>query len=304
MAWLKRHLVLAIGIVIAVGAIGFGVWYLLGSMSKNGEVEGQLAQQTNDLNALYLKQPFPSRTNVEAAKHEIDKVRTAIGEARKSFTPVPFEDVKDIAFQKVLDNTIDALHKKADKASVQVPSTTYAFSFEAQKKALKLAPASFPGIAIQLAEVKTICDILFEAKINRLVSIKRARLSADDPSAGTDYVDFPMATNDMTAALISPYQAEFNCFSSELAAAIEGLYKSPHGLLVKALLIEPSDKAPTPPPLPTPIVATNFLPRGTNRFQRPTPIASTLTNVLNERLLKVLVRVDVVKPPAGGKEGK
>src|SRR5204863_722067 len=124
-----------------------------------------------------------------------------------------------------------------------------AFSFEAQKKALKLAPASFPGIAIQLAEVKTICDVLFDAKINRLVSIKRARLSADDPQGGTDYVDFPMATNDMTAALISPYQAEFNCFSSELAAAVEGIYKSPHGLLIKALMVEPTAQgAPAPPP--------------------------------------------------------
>src|SRR5439155_26728249 len=141
------YFLLAIGIVIAVGAIGFGIWYLLGSMSKNSEVEAQLAQQTNDLNKLYLKEPFPSRTNVETAKHEMAKVRTAIAQARQSFTPVPFENVKDIAFQKVLDNTIDALHKKAEKASVEIPSKTYSFSFEAQKKALKLAPTSFPGIA-------------------------------------------------------------------------------------------------------------------------------------------------------------
>src|SRR5258706_592265 len=180
MGWLKRHFLLAIGGLIAVGAIGLGTWYLLGSISKNQEVEGQLDAQKRALEDLYKKEPFPNRTNVDAAKHEITKVRAAIAQARQSFTPVPFENVKDMAFKSLLDNTIDSMHKKAEKSSVEIPTKSYAFSFEAQKKALKFTPTSFPGIAVQLAEVKTICDTLFEAKINRLISIRRARLSADD----------------------------------------------------------------------------------------------------------------------------
>src|SRR6185436_3673003 len=107
MAWLKRHLLLAIGGVIALVAIGLGTWYLLGSMSKNQEVEEQLKSQKEALEGLYKKETFPHRTNIDAAKREIAKVRAAITQARQSFTPAPFENVKDIAFQKVLDNTLD-----------------------------------------------------------------------------------------------------------------------------------------------------------------------------------------------------
>jgi hypothetical protein len=145
------------------------------------------------------------------------------------------------------------------------------------------------------------------------MGVRRARLSTDDPQGSADYVDFPIATNDMTGAVLSPYQTEFHCFSSELAAALEGLYKSPHGLLVKALLVEPGPvearpnvPAP-PPPVPVPSPQPGAQPTNTIRRALPKPVVptSTLTNLLNERLLKVILRIDVVKPPPPtGKEGK
>jgi hypothetical protein len=302
MGWLQRNLFLAIGGLVALLLIGAGTWYLLGSIGKNQEIEQQLEAKKSELNDLYNRDPFPHRTNIDAAKRETAKVRSAITQARQSFTPLPFKDVKDMAFKTLLDNTIDELHKKAEKSSVVLPDKTYAFSFEAQKKALKFSATSFPGIAIQLAEVKTICDILFDAKINRLASLRRARLSLDDPQGPTDYVDFPIVTNDTTGAVLSPYQAEFHCFSSELAAALEGLYKSPHGLLVKALMVEPGPAPVLPPQPPQPAlppVPVNV----TNRIRgavRPAPVAAPgLTNLLNERVLKVVMRIEVVKPPAG-----
>jgi hypothetical protein len=306
MAWFKRHIFLAIGGLVALLLIGAGTWYLMGSIAKNKEIEEQLESQKSALTALYGKPVFPHRTNIDAAKRETAKVRTAITQARQSFKPLPFKDVKDMAFKTVLDNTLDELHKKAEKSGVALPDKTYAFSFEAQKKALKFSPGSFPGIAIQLAEAKTICDVLFDAKINRLASLRRARLSTDDPQGSQDYVEFPIVTNDMTGAVLSPYQAEFHCFSSELAAALEGLYKSPHGLLVKALHVEPGP-APVAPPQPPPQPVVVPPPPGSGprtnapgtRFAKPLPVVPGLTNVLNERVLKVVMRVEVVKPPTG-----
>jgi hypothetical protein len=316
MPWLKRHLLLAIGGLIALLLLAVGTWYLLGNISRNTTAAAELEEQKHRLDQLFAKDPFPHRTNIDAAKREIGRVRAMIQEARQSFTPVSYENVNGQAFKTLLDNTLDELHKKADKASVALPGKTYEFSFMAQKKGLKFSPGSFPKINIQLAEVKTICNLLFDAKINRLVNVKRVRASADDPPGSPDYLENRTdLTNDVTGAILSPYQVEFNCFSSELAAALEGFYKSPHGLLVKALIVEglpqPQGAAAAPPPLVAavpPVPPPGNLPPGQRRLPGVQPRAGGvplnkegLETVLNEKLLKVILLITVVKPGAAAK---
>jgi hypothetical protein len=319
MSWLKRHFLLAIGALIALLLLAVGTWYLLGNISRNTAAAAELDEQKHRLDQLFAKDPFPHRTNIDAAKREIGRVRTIIQEARQSFTPVAYENVNGQAFKTLLDNTLDELHKKADKASVALPGKTYEFSFMAQKKGLKFSPASFPKINVQLAEVKTICNLLFDAKINRLVNIKRVRASTDDPPGSPDYLENRNdVTNDVTGAILSPYQVEFNCFSSEMAAALEGFYKSPHGLLVKALLVEalpqqqgaaataspPPPVAAVAPPTPPP----GSFPPGQRRPPgvQPRPGGAPLNKegletVLNEKLLKVILLITVVKPGTAAK---
>jgi hypothetical protein len=306
MAWLKRHLLLAIGGLVALILLSVGTWYLLGNINRNSTAAAELEEQKHRLEALFAKDPFPHRTNIDAAKREIGRVRSVIDQARQSFTPVPYQNVNGLAFKTLLDNTLDELHKKAEKSSVAVPSKTYEFSFAAQKKGLRFSPGSFPKINIQLAEVRTICNLLCDAKINRLVNVKRVRASADDPPGSPDYLESREVTNDLTGAVLSPYQVEFNCFSSELAAAMEGLYKSPHGLLVKALLVEalPMDKLAqqpgavvNPPPGPARPPGQPRPPgAAVSRVGAVPPPKEGIETVLAERLLKVILLVEVVKP--------
>jgi hypothetical protein len=107
----------------------------------------------------------------------------------------------------------------------------------------------------------------------------------------------------ITGAVISPYQLEFNCFSSELASALEGLYKSPHGLLVKALMVDTAPveaRAAAPQPAAPPPPRITNAPPNYPRKPLPPPPGTLLTNVLNERVLKILLRIEVVKPPPPG----
>jgi hypothetical protein len=320
MAWLKRHLLLAVSGLIALLLLAAGTYYLLNNINRNAAVEAELDQQKHRLEELLSRDPFPHRTNVDAAKREIARVRTVIDQARQSFTRVPYENVTGLEFKKLLDVTIDELQKKASKTSVELPGKGYEFSFAAQKKGLKFSPTIFPRINIQLAEIKTICGILFDSKINRLVNVKRVRLSADDPQGTPDYLENRTeTTNDVTGAVLSPYQFEFHCFSSELAAAMEGLYKSPHGLLVKALIVEgvPQQQGPgggpnpPPPPPPNPANPPKLPPPGQPRpvappvaAGRPGAVAAAkdgLETILNEKLLKVILLVEVIKPGAASK---
>lgn len=324
MAWLKRHLLLAIGGLIALGLLGTGTWYLLGNITRNDEAAKELDDQKHKLEELFAKDPFPHRTNIDAAKREIARMQSVIAQARQSFTPVAYTNVTGLAFKTLLDNTLDELQKKADKSSVTLPKN-YEFSFAAQKKGLKFSPAIFPRINIQLAEVRTICNILFDSKINELVNVKRVRISADDPAGSADYLDNRSdETNGLTGAVLSPYQVELRCFSSELAAAMEGLSKSAHGLLTKALLV---DVAPSQPGMgnagqggqqparnvPVPAAGGNPAPAapnpggvpprpGARPFRPPGGAAAAakegLETVLNEKLLKVILLIEVVKPGA------
>src|SRR5437762_2517955 len=113
MAWLKRHLLLAIGGLIALGLLGMGVWYLLGNISRNEQAAKDLDEQKQRLEDFFKRDPFPHRTNIDAAKRETARIQSVIGQARQSFTPVPYANVTGLEFQKLLDNKVDELKKMA-----------------------------------------------------------------------------------------------------------------------------------------------------------------------------------------------
>ncbi|HMP84456.1 MAG TPA: Amuc_1100 family pilus-like protein, partial [Verrucomicrobiota bacterium] len=115
----------------------------------------------------------------------------------------------------------------------------YSYSFEAQRKLVRFAPGSLGPLSIQLGEVRAICDILNNAKINSLDSIRRERVSTDDLNGPvTDYLDTPGQTNEL--AVLTPYEVSFRCFSPELSEVIAGFANSPHSIVVKTVNVEPA----------------------------------------------------------------
>jgi hypothetical protein len=151
--------------------------------------------------------------------------------------------VNDHDFSVSLSRTIEQLQRDATNASVTLPPN-YSFSFEAQKARINFAPNSLDRLAIQLGEVKTICGLLFQAKINSLDNFRRERVSSDDAiGPQTDYLTEKSVTNEL--AVLTPYEITFRCFSSELAAVLEAIGGSPYGIVAKTINVE---VAPAPPP--------------------------------------------------------
>ena len=105
-----------------------------------------------------------------------------------------------------------------------------------------MLPGSLEPLSVQLGEVKAICDVLFQAKINSLDNIRRERVSDDDlKGPQTDYLSEKSVTNEL--AVLSPYEVSFRCFSSELAAVLAGFASSPCGLMVKTINVESAPAA-------------------------------------------------------------
>jgi hypothetical protein len=325
MRWIKQNLILAVGGLLTVLLLAYGGYYLFDNIGKNKEVEEELGKYQASLGQLYNEKPFPSPTNIAAAKRELGNVRGAMAKAQQTFAPVPAEKVTGLAFKTLLDTTLYDLQKGAESAGVMLPEKGYAFSFSNEKIAMQFPPSSFPVLPEQLAEVKAMCDILYGAKVNKLVSIKRVKagdISAQSGvpgSAGADYLDAKIQLDPVLGMTFFPYQLQFESFTPELGVVLEGFSKSKYGLLVKGVMVEsdpPTVATTTPgqpgvpgrPPAGTPL--RRPLP-GAGGARPPQPGVApgspaapkpglaggpSLTPVLNEKLVKVTLLVQSVRP--------
>jgi hypothetical protein len=262
MAWIKRNLYFLIGSLVALALMGLAGWFLYSKWDLNNQILAKLNQDYEDLRQLNSHNPHPGSRgvdNIKLAKEQQQEVRGFIQTNRTYFQRIPaipdVAKVTDRDFSASLSRTIDQLQHDAAKASVTL-MPSYAFSFQAEKQSVSFAAGSLGPLAVQLGEVKAICDVLFQAKINSLDAVRRERVSADDyngPQA--DYLPEKTVTNEL--AVLTPYELTFRCFSSELAAVLSGLASSTYGLTVKTVNVELAPaSASTDQTTPTPTAYT------------------------------------------------
>ena len=322
MGWVKRNLLLVIGGLLAIALLGLGGFYFWTNRQKNKEIETQLEANKADLTRLVNQAPTPNATNIARAKQEVQTARAAVEQAKLFFQPIPFEPVTGQAFKSLLDQTIFDLHRKSEAASVALPSKDYAFTFAHQKTQLQFPAEAFPALPQQLAEIRAICEILFNAEVNRLITIRRSRLYADEPLSQVDHHELQPAVNEAVGMAVNPYEVTVHAFTPELAAALQSFYKSTNGLVVKSVQVEmapsadpnlaaaaaPAGAGPTsaPPGLTHPGMTRPTLPPpGAVRPGVPgAQPKETIKTVLNERLLKITMMIDVMRtrPPGTGKK--
>jgi hypothetical protein len=329
MDWIKRNLLFVIGSVVALVLLGLAGYYLYSGMAKNSAALEKLNAEYAELDRLNKQNPHPGNEktdNIKAAKEQEQAVRTFIAGTEKVFRRVPMipdaANLDEQKFAAALRRTTDQLRRSAASAGVQL-TTNYYFSFTAEKDRIQFDKAGLASLATQLGEVKVICDVLFAARINALDNIRRERVSVEDRTAQqtTDYLDRTTVTNDI--ALLSPYEVSIRCFSSELAAILAGFASSPHGLMVRAINVEPAVLAgtpgtemgmmtPTPMYVPPVVQPQPMMPRGLEgemMMRRgipgyaPPPVAVAaaptakggLPTLLDEKQLKATLLIEVVK---------
>jgi hypothetical protein len=271
MDWIKRNLYFLIGSLVALALMGLAGWYLYSKWDLNNTLLGQLDAQYAELKRLSEQKPHPGSgkvDNIQAAKDQQKQLRAWIRKACEHFqriAPIPVSEsgkVSAEAFTYALSRTIDQLEHEAANANVALPpknsttGQTYSFSFEEQRPKLSFAPGSLEPLSVQLGEVKAICDVLFQARINALDELRRERVSEDDQKGPqTDYISETSVTNEL--AVLTPYEVTFRGFSSELAAVLAGFANSPYALIVKTINVEqaPAAAASEQTATPTPVMA-------------------------------------------------
>ncbi len=315
MSWIKRNLALVISGVIAIGLLGVGGWYLWSAVDKNNSVDNEIGQTKQEIERLLNMEPSPNKTNLDQAQRETERLRVFIGEAKKLFpaSPPPAGPLNNESFKSLLETTVNDLHKQAASVSIKLPegaSGPYYFTFENQRLPVVFAPESLRPLSERLNEVQFIMSVLIKARINRLNYIRRAAVPGERPQQGpqgsmSEYVSIPARTNAETGMALWPYEVEFECFTSEIATVLEAFERAQYAFIVKAPQVTLADESrtgewrvrvPGNPPANQPVRP---------GVPRPAaPAAPVLETVINERLLRVMLRLDVVKPepaaPAGG----
>jgi hypothetical protein len=170
---------------------------------------------------------------------------------------------------------------------------------------MKFAGGSLEPLAVQLGEVKSICEILFATRINALDSIQRVRVSEDDTTGPqSDYLDEHSVTNDL--AVLTPYVITFRSFTPELARVLAGFANASNAFIVKSINVQPAggsstlptDAAPDAggvPPMRMRIPGEFALPPQAAPAPQPAAGKGGLQTILKEQLLRVTLEVEVVK---------
>jgi len=324
MPWIKRNLPFVIGIAIAVGLLGFGVFYLLDNLSAADRAREELSSENTKWNDLVERKPAaPNDENIKAAHAQQEQLAKFRESTRPLFAVQPLPaGLDDAAFKNLLDRTVDSLEKLAERNSVRLPKPTegkFAFTFEPQKKQLEFSSKTLVPLTVQLMDVSDLCSVLFSAKIHALESIRRTTVGTNDVNPPSNYMTKKVSTNSITGAAIYPYELTFNCFSAELAGVLSGLINAGPVYVVKSINVERGSTdlsaagSATAAPAFNPMAARYGLPSGlAGRYgMGAAPSAPKPSEgLLDDKPLRVTLNIDVVKlppapptPAAPGKKG-
>ncbi|MCU0782826.1 MAG: Amuc_1100 family pilus-like protein [Verrucomicrobia bacterium] len=258
MAWIKRNLFFIIGAVAAVALLGFAGFYNFKGWKHNADAREELNkayEEIKRLNNQPIHPGFGKVDNIKLAREQQKEIRDVFAGAARNFqSPAAIPDTTNVTsgeFTAALRRTVDQLTREAARASVLLPPD-FKFSFSQQFRLLNFAPGSLKPLAVQLGEVKALCDVLIKARVNHLDGIQRERISTDDLTGPqTEYVEFHSQTNEL--AVLTPYQITFRSFSPELAQVLAGLANSPNAFVVKGLNVEPAAATVAESPLDAPV---------------------------------------------------
>jgi hypothetical protein len=292
MLWLKRNLFLVVGILVSLGLLGGAIAYL---MTKYGEADGyqqKFSEVREEFKKYQEMAPTPNKENIGLAEADTKRLETYMGEVKKLFKTPPYVKMDDAAFISLLLNSVAELNRNATNAAVMLPAVQggYKFTFANQFGKTKFSSNSVPLYNMQLMEIKSICNVLYQAKVVSIESMRRAPVAVEDnPPSGADYIDRRIITNQF--GIVVPYEVTFKCFSAELAAVIDAFARTEEFILVKNLVVQgeapaapiTSETPMTPQPPPPP--------------KKGAAVRPVLKTILDEKPLRVTLQLDLMRAP-------
>lgn len=238
MAWIKRNLALVIGIVVSL-------LLLVGAGGYLGANEAQDYARDEDLAKLKVKLDslrsgtFPSEANIRAVRTNVIQVLKFTTEAERILASEPPKPV-NVSFSVHLTRVLDEMRRDATNAGVELPPK-YDFTFGEVKGMSRIPGYGIEPLNSRLAEMKTICDVLFKARVRGIESLQRLAAFADELKGPDLLLDRTEQTNSLATGVnvtITPYRVVFRGFSGDLAVVLNTLSGTKDFFVVREVLVE------------------------------------------------------------------
>ena len=243
MVWNKRNLLFvlraAVGLILLVGAGCF----FYGNWSANRKAVEEFKRAQSELKALQNKKPFPTKEAIQQAKEAQKEVLGILSQFKAAFESAqetPSLDEK--TFKSSVSGTLAQLQTSAVNSGVNLPQSDYAFSFSGLITKLNFPTNSIGSWVMQLHDVKSICSVVFNAKVNSLESIRRAPVSTDEAAVGAgDFLPLNIVTSENMVRV--PYEVVVRGYSREIADVMNGFLRSTDCFIIKNIDIGPASGA-------------------------------------------------------------
>lgn len=275
MNWVKNNIGLVVGGVVALALMGVAGWFLYTQMEAEKKAQASLDQGLSNLKTLLTRDPHPGDPergvdNIAAVKAQHEKVKQDLLEPLQSLFK-PFEvpqDLNTFKFKSLLEDRVAALQRAARSSGTGLPKegeSRYSFSFSGERAKVSFAPETLEPMAFQLAQIEALSQVLFDSKVYSINAIKRPEVTEaeeeveededdyDDEETsfssfslgfgGEDFIEETAVTNDITGAIIYPFQLSFQCFARELSDVMTRFDEDEHFFRIKWMVVEQSAKS-------------------------------------------------------------
>lgn len=239
MAWIKRNLALVIGIAMSLLLLGGAGYYFNNNYNDDFDRDDDLAKLKIKLDGL-LQGTYPSEKNIGAVRTNVDEVLKFTKEAERLLTSEP-PKVTNVSFSVYLPRVLDEMRRDATNASVELP-VKYDFTFTAVKGMPHIPSYALEPLARRLSEVKTICNVLFKARVRAIESIERVAVFAEEktPDPMLDRVEQTNSLAPGVTVTATPYKVVFRGFSGDLAAVLNTFSQTKDFFVVRQVDVEPA----------------------------------------------------------------
>jgi len=306
--YLKRH---AIGIVGLVLAIGFGAaGFIMMGKAKAAvtKVETDYTAAVDRRATLEKGQALGSSQgvkvdskNVAAANDEAEIYRGFIKDAAEVVRRDSIEPMLSEEFMVHMASVIEELNLRAREASVQVlsdPTNTsiripYNFTFMNLRSVPQLSKDKIPELQVQLKDIRTISEVLFQSRVRSIKSLQRNRVTYEDYSVAEskDFLDTRMKYTN-TISVVRPYKVRFQCLSGGIAKTLNGFASEENFIVIRRMEVsKPGGEVEIPTATATQVLT----PQQMAWLVRQGFATTKATNVTSESLLEVELDLDIIR---------
>lgn len=248
MEWFKKNLPLVVSGLVAVALIGFAGYYLYGQIQKNARATANLAAEKQRYEGLARKTPglgVGDTDNVKAAESQLMQLAAVESKLGRMYPPVKTIPADEKAFKLELAKVVSRVKHEGARAGMTV-SNDFMLGFTAQANSFRFASNSLDTLVVQLADLTEIAEVILESGVISIEQVRRVKVSEDDSGASAvaeEYLpeDYLIMTNEVTGAVIHPYEVTVRTFSDGLGNLLKGFAETDYPVVVKTVEIEQTE---------------------------------------------------------------